>query len=111
MGVLMRSLKEAGNGIFHVFHVTSILRIQRSESQVTAQHGDTVHHVQIGIRLRQLCGFFEKVFRRNSAHTHASVRATDSPSTMASRYRACAPRSPRTGMELSYNFRSIVKNP
>jgi hypothetical protein len=79
MGVLMRSLKETGNRIFHVFHVTSILRIKRSESQVTAQHGDMVHHVQIGIRLRKLGSFFEKVFRRNGAHTHASVRATGSP--------------------------------
>ena len=74
MGMLMRSLEQTGNGIFHVLYIASIVRIERSQSQIAAQHGDTVHHVQISIRLGKLCCFFKKVFRRNSADTHVWVR-------------------------------------
>jgi len=71
MRMFMRCLQQTGDRVFHVLSIASIFWIQRSQSQVTSQHSYTVHHVQIPVGFGKFRGFFEKVFGRNCAVTHA----------------------------------------
>ena len=76
MVVLMCSLEQTGDSVFHVLSVASIFWIQSSQSEITPQGRHAVHHLQIPIGLDEFCRFFEKLFRGNRGRAHGLNSST-----------------------------------